>query len=168
MPLRAHYIDGHYYTSSRGFPRHPTRNWISHWYASLISHEIQTQYRNRYSSYLITSISSEDSSSSESMPPTKADDLLAFRSIITMLSHIQSNGRSSTDSEARLIATRTADDSSYKELRLLDALSTVLTRQHEVIAVVALPYCGSDDGGSESNHKVRVFASVVNPSNANF
>ena len=84
--------------------------------------------------------------------PSKVDDLLAFRSIITMLSYIQSNGRLST--EEGPIATGTND---YKELRLLDALSAVLVREHEITAVVAQPYDGSN---------LRVFASVIHPSNA--
>lgn len=83
---------------------------------------------------------------------TKAKDLLAFRTIITMLSHIQSpNIQSSTNTP---IGT-SGDD--RRELRVLDALSTVLIRQHEIIAVVARPYDGSS---------LQVFASVVHPSNA--
>ena len=41
-------------------------------------------------------------------------------------------------------------------LRILDALSTVLVREHKVIAVVVKPYDGSD---------IQVLASMVQPSN---
>ena len=41
-------------------------------------------------------------------------------------------------------------------LRILDALSTVLVREHKVMAVVVKPYNGSD---------VQVLASMVQPSN---
>ena len=43
-----------------------------------------------------------------------------------------------------------------RSLRILDALSTVLVRKHEVIAVMVKPYDGSD---------VQVLASMVQPSN---
>jgi hypothetical protein len=42
------------------------------------------------------------------------------------------------------------------DLKLLDALSTLLIRRHEIVAVVAKPYDGS---------KLQVIASVANPSN---
>ena len=44
----------------------------------------------------------------------------------------------------------------HRSLGILDALSTVLVRKHEVIAVIVKPYDGSD---------VQVRASMVQPSN---
>jgi hypothetical protein len=90
---------------------------------------------------------------SQSNAPTKAKYLLAFRTIIKMLSLIQS-GRSSA--EMGPIATGERD---CNELRVLDALSAVLVREHEITAVVARPYDGST---------IQVFASVVHPRKAEF
>jgi hypothetical protein len=84
--------------------------------------------------------------------PTKANDLLAFRTIITMLSHIQSPNNKSTNTGP--IAT-VKDD--REVLRVLDALSAMLSRQHEITAVLAQPYDGS---------KLQVFAATAYPSNA--
>ena len=71
--------------------------------------------------------------------PTKANDLLAFRTIITMLSHIQSPNNESTTTGP--IATVKED---RDELRVLDALSAMLSRQHEITAVLAKPYNQGD------------------------
>jgi len=84
--------------------------------------------------------------------PTKANDLLAFRTIITMLSHIQSPNNESTNTGP--IATVKED---RDELRVLDALSAMLSRQHEITAVLAKPYDGSN---------LQVFVSTTYPSNA--
>jgi hypothetical protein len=84
--------------------------------------------------------------------PTKANDLLAFRTIITMLSHIQSPNNESTSTGP--IATVKED---RDELRVLDALSAMLSRQHEITAVVAKPYYDSD---------LQVFVSTTYRSNA--
>ena len=84
--------------------------------------------------------------------PTKANDLLAFCTIITMLSHIQSPNNESTNTGP--IATVKED---RDELRVLDALSAMLSRQHEITAVLAKPYNGSN---------LQVFASTTYPSNA--
>ena len=92
---------------------------------------------------------------SEPSPSTKAEDLLAFRTITTMLSFIQST----TGQLRRTANTMTplgTDREDRRLLRILDALSTVLVREHEVIAVVVKPYDGSD---------VQVLASMVQPSN---
>jgi hypothetical protein len=79
----------------------------------------------------------------------KAQDLLAFRTIITMLAYTQSHNGAATHRTGP-----TATDKGDRDaLRLLDALSTVFTRQHEIIAVLAKPpYDGS---------ALQVFASVV-------
>jgi hypothetical protein len=80
------------------------------------------------------------------------DHLHAFRTIITMLSYIQTpNTRSVINTP---IATRKED---HRNLRVLDALSAVLIREHEITAVVAKPYDG---------YNIQVFASVVDPVNA--
>jgi hypothetical protein len=85
------------------------------------------------------------------IPDLKAQDLLAFRTIITMLSYIQSsNNESATPGPLGANEDR-------KELRVLDALSTLLIRQHEITAVVARPYDG---------FKLQVFASIAHSSNA--
>ena len=90
---------------------------------------------------------------SEPSPSTKAEDLLAFRTITTMLFFIQS-----TTGQLRRTANTTTplgtDWEDRRLLRILDALSTVLVREHEVIAVVVKPYDGSN-----------VLASMVQPSN---
>lgn len=83
---------------------------------------------------------------------TKAKDLLAFRTIITMLSQIQSECPNSRFATTAPIGTAKDD---RKTLRVLDALSTVLIREHEITAVVAHPYDGV---------KLQVFASVIYPS----
>jgi hypothetical protein len=91
--------------------------------------------------------------SQSSAPTIKAEDLLAFRTIVTMLSFIHSpNGR--LPAERGPIGT---DKKDLKELRVLDALSAILIRQHEIMAVVAHPYNGST---------LQVFVSVVYPSKA--
>ena len=85
--------------------------------------------------------------------PSKNDDLLAFRTIIkmlSMLSLIQSPARLATNAP---IGTTQED---RRSLRLLDALSAVLIRRHEITAVVARPYDGSTGN-------LRVYASVVLP-----
>jgi hypothetical protein len=87
-----------------------------------------------------------------SQSTTKTQDLLAFRTIITMLSCIQS---SNTRLATKAGPTRTEKDRA--ELRVLDALSTVLIRRHEITAVVARPHDGIN---------FQVFASVAYPSNA--
>jgi hypothetical protein len=80
---------------------------------------------------------------------TKDEDLCAFRTIITMLSYLQSpTMRLTTKMEQPFIEGR-------KELRVLDALSAVLIRQHEITAVVA-----QSTGGSN----LQVLASVTCPS----
>ena len=92
---------------------------------------------------------------SEPSPSTKAEDLLAFCTITMMLSFIQS-----TTGQLRCTATMTAplgtNWEDHRSLRILDALSTVLVREHEVIAVMVKPYDGSD---------VQVLASMVQPTN---
>jgi len=79
----------------------------------------------------------------------KKKDLQAFRTIITMLSHIQSPSRSS---ETAPIGVERQD---RRALRVLDALSALLVRSHEITAVVAQKYDGSH---------FQVLASAVLPS----
>ena len=81
----------------------------------------------------------------------KAEDLLAFRTIITMLSYIQSHNGAVTRRTGPT-ATDEKDCNPVRVLRVLDALSTVMTRQHEIIAALAKPYNG---------FTIQVFASVV-------
>jgi hypothetical protein len=82
---------------------------------------------------------------------TKAEDLLAFRTIITMLSYVKSpNIKLPTKTP---IATAPED---RRLLSVLDALSAVLIRQHEITAVVGKSY----------EHAVQVFVSVVYPGKA--
>ena len=85
-----------------------------------------------------------------------AKDLLAFRTIITMLTYIQSQSSNTRLATKTPIASKVDDP---KVLRVLDALSSVLIREHEITAVVAQaaqPYDGFD---------LQFFASVVYPSN---
>jgi len=80
----------------------------------------------------------------------KKKDLQAFRTIITMLSRIQSpNSRSS---ETAPIGVERQD---RRALRVLDALSALLVRSYEITAVVAQKYDGSH---------FQVLASAVLPS----
>ena len=84
---------------------------------------------------------------------SKAEDLLALRTIIAMLSFIHSpNGRSPT--ETGPIGTQKVVRG---ELRVLDALSALLIRHHEITAVVAPLY-------NVPTSNLQVFASVVDPS----
>ena len=77
----------------------------------------------------------------------KPNDLLAFRTITMMLQSLQSpNTRISIEEPISI------GKMDRRELRVLDALSTVLIRQHEITAVVAGPYDGST---------LQVFVSVV-------
>lgn len=82
---------------------------------------------------------------------TKTEDLLAFNTIITMLTYFQANNRLATNAP---IGT---SDEDRRILKVLDAVSAVLIREHEVTAVVAKPYDGSD---------FQVFAIVTYPGNA--
>ena len=92
---------------------------------------------------------------SKPSPSTKAEDLLAFHTITMMISFIQS-----TTGQIGCTATTAAplgtDQEDCRLLRILNALSTVLVREHEVIAVVVKPYDGSN---------IQVLASMVQPSN---
>ena len=92
---------------------------------------------------------------SEPSPSTKAEDLLAFRTITTMLSFIQST-TGQLGCTANMTTPLGTDREDCRLLRILDALSTVLVREHEVIAVVVKPYDGSD---------IQVLASIIQPSN---
>lgn len=70
-------------------------------------------------------------SQSESDLETTTRNLLAFRTIIAMLSYMDShNSRLATMAPI-------GESKDRKELRVLDALSTVLIREHEKTAVVA-------------------------------
>ena len=100
-----------------------------------------------------TSDSDPPEPSQSTIASTEAKDFLAFRTIITMLSCIQSsNTRLATNSGLGPLGT----GEHRTELRVLDALSAVLVRQHEVTAVVAKPYNGFE---------LQVFVSVVYPDN---
>lgn len=90
---------------------------------------------------------------------TKTRELLAFRTIITMLSFINSLNSGLPTESFGLPSESMAPiglNEDRKELRVLDALSAVLIRQHERTAVVAQPYDG---------YNLQVFASVVFQSN---
>jgi hypothetical protein len=86
---------------------------------------------------------------SQSSDPTKAQDLLAFRTIISMLSFLPSP--TSQLASTRIIG-ESKDDRST--LTVLDALSAVLIREHEDTAVMAKPYDGFN---------LPIFACVVHP-----
>jgi hypothetical protein len=82
------------------------------------------------------------------------DAILAFRTITTMLSLIPST--KTTTGQAK--TTTGQEDCQYPreqrtELRVLDALSAVIVREHEIVAVMAKPYDGI---------KIQVIASVNN------
>jgi hypothetical protein len=94
----------------------------------------------------------EPSQPTGSTTTSKSEDLLALRTIIAMLSLIDSpTGRLPND-----VAPMGTTGKDRKELRVLDALSAVFIRQHEITAVMVLPYDGSN---------LQVFGSVVHPSN---
>ena len=78
-------------------------------------------------------------SESLASPPTNAEYHHAFRTIITMLSFIESPTPST--SETGPIGFEKKD---CKNLRVLDALSAILVREHEIVAAVAEPYPGPD------------------------
>lgn len=90
-------------------------------------------------------------SSGQAKPNTVEDDaheaLLAFRTITTMLSLIQSPTEVTNTGQKDISRVQRHD------LRVLDALSAVIVREHEVAAVMAKPYNGAS---------VEVFASVNN------
>lgn len=90
--------------------------------------------------------------STETTHSDKANYLLAFRTIITMLSFLQrlSPYARSAATQEQSLGPKTKED--RKVLKVLDALSSILVRQHEKTALVARPYCGS---------QLKVFASVV-------
>ena len=92
---------------------------------------------------------------SEPSPSTKAEDLLTFHMIIMMLSFIQST-TGQLGHTAITMAPLGTDQEDRRSLRILDALSTVLVREHKVIAVMVKPY---------NRSKVQVLASIVKPSN---
>jgi hypothetical protein len=73
--------------------------------------------------------------------------ILAFRTITTMLSHLQSPTKFASTRSQNL----SKDD--RKNLKVLDALSAVIVRQHEIVAVMAKASKGSN---------IEVFASVNN------
>lgn len=79
----------------------------------------------------------------------KAKDILAFRTIITMLSLIQSRAKQDAAAPGTV--------NEQQELKVLDALAAVLLREHEITAVVAKPHNGPT---------VEVFVSVVHPNYA--
>lgn len=99
-----------------------------------------------------TSDTKKSPRSTETTHSDKASYLLAFRTIITMLSLLQRlspYSRSATTQEQSL-GPKTTEN--RKVLKVLDALSSVLVREHDKIALVARPCCGSP---------LKVFASVV-------
>lgn len=80
-----------------------------------------------------------DDSDFDITPTSQRDrDLLAFRTIITMLALLQSpNTEPAKDTKPT-----STEKAQRNELRVLDALSAILVRQHEVAAVMAKPYDG--------------------------
>ena len=75
-----------------------------------------------------------------------SDAILAFRTITTILSLIQNPTEIITKEITTNLKEVTAADSEKKDLkcqlRVLDALSAVTVRRHEVVAAVAKPYNG--------------------------
>jgi hypothetical protein len=97
----------------------------------------------------------DPSPSQPSTTPSKARDLLALRTIIMMLSLIDSpDGRSLAPNYKPPLGILPKE---RKELKVLDALSAVLIREHEITAVMAKPYDGAN---------LQVIGSVVHPSDA--
>jgi hypothetical protein len=74
--------------------------------------------------------------SQESEDCSKTNAILAFRTITTMLSLIQPTNRNNTE------PTNVSKEQRY-ELRVLDALSAVLVRRHEIAAVMTKHNNGS-------------------------
>jgi hypothetical protein len=87
---------------------------------------------------------------------SKTKDLLAFRTIITMLHSLQSPKTIAHSSDTRTGIIRITDDE-RKTLKVLDAMAAVLVREHEITAVMAGPYDGST---------LQVIASVVHPTDS--
>jgi hypothetical protein len=92
----------------------------------------------------------DESSKDSDHSKTKTNDILAFCTIITLLSYIQS-----PNAEQDKVAP-TATSEEHEEMRVLDALAALLVRQHEITAVIAKPYDGSI---------LQVFASVMHSDN---
>ena len=67
----------------------------------------------------------------------KADAILAFRTITTMLALIQAPIKL-TDSQEVVIS-----QDEHRELKVLDALAAVAVRRHEIVAAMAKDYKGS-------------------------
>lgn len=89
----------------------------------------------------------------------KTEALLAFRTISTMLSLIQSQDVSAADGGSKLRNSR-------KELLILNALAAIAIREHGVAAVVAAPYTGLGDSQvlisvSYPNHDVDKAPKIV-------
>jgi len=78
----------------------------------------------------------------------------AFRTITTMLSLIPT-GTNISDPEPKPVPQHLA-----QELKLLDSLAAVLVRKDEIVAVVAEPHAGPEEGSKD----IQVIASVTHPS----
>ena len=92
---------------------------------------------------------SQPSISDSDSERTKANDLLAFRTIMTMLRCLNSPKRTQ---EKFTVTVQESDD--RKILKVLDALSTLLVREHEITAVVAKSFDGLN---------IPIIATVVDP-----
>ena len=80
--------------------------------------------------------------------PSKHDVILAFCTITTMLSVIQSSVPGVADSELNL------SPELWHELRVLDTLAALIVRHHEIVAVIAKP--------ADTSAVIQVLCSVVN------
>jgi hypothetical protein len=80
----------------------------------------------------------------------------AFRTITTMLSLIPT-GTNTPDPEPKPV---TVPQHLAQELKLLDSLAAVLVRRDEIVAVVAEPQAGTEEGSKD----IQVIASVTHPS----
>jgi hypothetical protein len=78
----------------------------------------------------------EQNTPSDDITPIIPDSILAFRTITTMLSYIY---RAKTFSDTA----RSPNRERCQELKILNALATIMVREHEVVAVVAKPPDGS-------------------------
>ena len=108
----------------------------------------------------LNKISTQVTSSSQSSAPArnKDEDLSALRTILSMLSYIQS-----PDTRPTLVGPLSTDKEESRTLRLLDSLAAVLVRSYEITAVVTTPY---DQYDGDERLNLQVIASVIDPSHS--
>jgi hypothetical protein len=90
---------------------------------------------------------------SKEQPDDNLELIYAFRTISTMLRLIQCG--TELDFKPEITDTDLSDETQRKELRILDALSSVIVRRHEIAAVVV-----TIDSGT-----IEVLVSYIKPSN---